>query len=314
MTTQGEEKRGADSSPESAHEGSGDVRHSDQDPLKRERQLQKHGPVLAIGGHEDKGVNGEILQCFVELAGGKQARVVLVPTASSEPEEMAEEYEKAFKKLGVSTIDVLDIRNRSDANSEGAVEKIRKSTGVFVTGGDQSRLVEMIIGTRVMDTLRVRNAEGMIIAGTSAGASLVAQHMMLGGSGVGGDSGDSAARKAMVEVVGGLGLLPNVIIDQHFSERGRMGRLLAAFARNPGLVGIGLDENTAVLVQPDGVLETLGEGMVTIIDGRATVSDYFDREPGEVLTIVDCSLHVLGPGRKFDLIAHAPISHFKGAE
>ncbi len=138
--------------------------------------------------------------------------------------------------------------------------------------------------------------------------------MILGGSGIGRDSGDSAARKSMIEVVGGLGLLPVVIIDQHFSQRGHMGRLLLAFAGNPGLVGIRLDENTAVFVQSNGILETLGEGMVTLINGRNTVSNYFDRKPGDVLTIINSSLHVFGPGQKFDLVAHVPIGAFKGIQ
>lgn len=285
-----------------------------QDGLRKERQLLTHGPVLAIGGHEDKTVNGEILQQFIHRAGGNQARVVLIPAASDEPEEMAAEYEKVFTKAGAASVETLDLPNREAANAQQSVETIEAATGVFVTGGDQARLVERIIGTRVMNALRVRNAEGAIVAGTSAGASLVATHMLLGGTDLTEDSGDSAARKMMVEVVAGLGLLPDVIIDQHFSQRGRMGRLLAAFAANPGLIGIGLDENTAILVHDGGRLETLGNGMVTLVNGRDTVSDYFERQPGEVLTILHSSLHVLGPGRQFDLIAHTPLDTFVGLD
>ncbi|MGI8486544.1 MAG: cyanophycinase [Thermomicrobiales bacterium] len=190
----------------------------------------------------------------------------------------------------------------------------RNCSGIFVTGNDQARLVERMIGTQVMDTIRARNAEGVIVAGTSAEASLIAAHMLFGGCGIGGNSGDSAACKSMIEVVAGLGLLPNVVIDQHFSQRGRMGRLLSAFAGTPVLIGIGLDENTAVLVQNDGSLETLGERMEILINGRNTVSDYFNRKPGEVLTIINSNLHVLGPGRKLDLVAHAPIGAFKGTQ
>lgn len=118
----------------------------------------------------------------------------------------------------------------------------------------------------------------------------------------------------MIDVVGGLGLLPVVIIDQHFSQRGRMGRLLSVFAGNPSLIGIRFDENTAVFVQSNGILETLVEGMVTLINGRSTVSNYFDRKPGDVLTIINSSLPVFGPGQKFDLIAHVPIGAFKGTQ
>jgi len=263
--------------------------------------------VLAIGGAEDQTHDGEILAKFAELAGGSKARVVIIPTASSVPDEMAREYIDIFKKFDVTDPRVLDIQRREDANSPETVAPLTTATGIFITGGAQSRLVQLIIGTQVMDTIRLRNAEGAIVAGTSAGASLIPRQMLLGGTGVAGNSGDAAARKLMVEVVGGLGLLHDVIIDQHFSQRGRMGRLLSAFAANPGLVGIGLDENTAVLVHERGVFETLGEGMVTVIDGRSAVSDYFERDPGDVLTITNSSLHVLGPGRFFDLIAHRPV-------
>jgi cyanophycinase len=163
-----------------------------------------------------------------------------------------------------------------------------------------------------MEAIRYRNAEGAVVAGTSAGASLVASHMLLGGTGIGGNSNGAAARKALVEVVSGLGLLQDVIIDQHFSERGRMGRLLSVFAANPGLVAIGLDEDTAVRIDRDGVLETLGSGMVTVIDGRNATSDYFEREPGEVLTVVDSHVHALGPGRRFDLDARRPLDWPRG--
>ena len=143
----------------------------------------------------------------------------------------------------------------------------------------------------------------MIVAGTSAGASVVASHMLLGGTGVGGNSADAAAKKGMVEMVAGFGLLQDLIVDQHFSQRGRVGRLLSVLAANPGLLAIGLDEDTAVVVTRDGVLEALGSGMVTVIDGLHTTSDYFARRPGEVLTVVDSGLHVLGPGRRFDFDA-----------
>jgi cyanophycinase len=130
---------------------------------------------------------------------------------------------------------------------------------------------------------------------------------MSGGTGLAGDSNDAAARKGMVELVAGFGLLQDVIVDQHFSQRGRMGRLLSVFAANPGLLGIGLDEDTAVLIDRDGMLEVLGSNMVTIIDGRDATSDYYEREVGEVLTVVRSSLHVLGPGRRFNLNSRQPV-------
>jgi cyanophycinase len=158
-----------------------------------------------------------------------------------------------------------------------------------------------------MECIRMRNADGVIVAGTSAGASILSALMMAGGTGIGGDSNGAAARKGMVDTVAGFGLLQDIIIDQHFSQRGRMGRLLSVFAGTPGLIGIGLDEDTAVLIDREGTLETLGSDMVTIVDGRNTISDYFDRDNGEVLTITGSSLHVLADGRRFDLDARRVI-------
>jgi cyanophycinase len=260
---------------------------------------------MPIGGAEDKDGNGEgkeaILERFVELAGGDKARILVVPTASETPDEMIEDYKDAFGNLGVKSIDALDIREREDSNSDATLEKIEAATGIFITGGAQARLVEMLTGTLAMETIRRRNAEGIIVGGTSAGASILAAHVMLGGTGLAGDSGDAAARKHMVELVAGFGLLQDIIIDQHFSERGRMGRLLSVYAANPGLLSIGLDEDTAVVIDNEGMMEALGTGMVTLVNGRNAVSDYFDREVGEVLTVADSHLFVLGPGRRFDL-------------
>ncbi len=260
------------------------------------------GPVMPIGGAEERDGDGsdEILMRFVELAGGKDADILVIPTASEEQEETAKRYVNTFNKHGVKSVDVLEVRKRDDANTERVVNLTGKATGIFITGGAQSRLVELLIGTTTMQAIRQRNQEGVIVAGTSAGASILASHMMLGGTGLAGNSGDAAARKNMVEMVAGFGLLRDVIVDQHFSERGRMGRLLSIFAANPGLLSIGLDEDTAVLIT-DGMLETLGTGMVTFINGRDAKSDFFEREVGEVLTVADSHLTVLGPGRKFDL-------------
>jgi cyanophycinase len=261
------------------------------------------GPVMPIGGAEDKDGDGDeaVLRRFVELAGGKKAQIVVVPTASETPEEMGQQYIEVFGKLGAKAVDVLDIRDRDDANAEPAVELLDHASGIFITGGAQSRLVALLTGTLSMEAIRRRNAEGVVVAGTSAGASIVASHMMLGGTGLAGNSGSAAARKHMVELVAGFGLLQDIIVDQHFSERGRMGRLLSVYAANPGLLSIGLDEDTAVVIDREGMLEVLGSGMVTIVNGRNATSDYFEREVGEVLTVANSHLFVLGPGRRFDL-------------
>ncbi len=265
------------------------------------------GPVMPIGGAEDKGVGGEILDRFVALAGGDTARIAVIPTASEDPEEMGQQYVEIFGKAGAADVDWLRIGERSDANAGPALELLDQATGIFITGGDQARLVALMAGTEAMECIRRRNAEGVVVAGTSAGASIVGAHLMSGENMLPQNSNDAAARKGMVTLVAGFGLLQDVIIDQHFSERGRMGRLMTAYAANPGLLGIGLDEDTAVVIDREGTLEVLGASMVTIIDGRNAVSDYNEREVGEVLTVVDSHLFLLGPGRRFDLDARRPI-------
>jgi len=265
------------------------------------------GPVMPIGGAEDKSPGSDVLERFVALAGGEQARVAIIPTASEEAEEAGKRYVKVFGKMGVAEADWLRVERREDANADPALDLLRKATGIFITGGDQARLVALLAGTLVMECIRQRNAEGIVVAGTSAGASIVSAHLMSGGTGLAGPSNDAAARKGMVELVAGFGLLQDVIVDQHFSQRGRMGRLLATFAANPGLLGIGLDEDTAVLIDREGMLEVLGSNMVTIIDGRDATSDYYEREVGDVLTVVRSSLHVLGPGRRFNLSNRQPV-------
>ena len=269
----------------------------------------KQGPVMPIGGAEDKelGSEGEVLERFLELAGGSAARIVVIPTASRVAGEVGSDYQKIFGEMGASAVDVLQVEERLDANEPPALDLLGEATGIYISGGDQSRLVSLLAGTKTMEMIRMRNAEGIIVAGTSAGASVLASHMLVGGSGRAGKSGTAAARKGMVDMVAGFGLLQDMIIDQHFSQRGRMGRPLSAFAANPGLIGIGLDEDTAVEITQDGCLEVLGSGMVTIMDGRNSTSDYFQREDGEVLTVIDSSLYVLGPGRRFDLDSRRPV-------
>jgi cyanophycinase len=265
------------------------------------------GPVMPIGGAEETEPGGEVLGRFVDLAGGKNARIAIIPTASDDPQRSGEGYAKLFRELGAKKADWLRVEQRTDANAEEALALLREATGIYITGGDQARLVRLLVGTLVMECIRMRNADGVIVAGTSAGASILSALMMAGGTGIGGDSNGAAARKGMVDVVAGFGLLQDIIVDQHFSQRGRMGRLLSVFAGTPGLIGIGLDEDTAVLIDREGTLEALGSNMVTIVDGRDTVSDYFDRQNGEVLTITGSSLHVLADGRLFDLDARRAI-------
>jgi cyanophycinase len=264
---------------------------------------------MPIGGAEDKDNTGNetILARFLALAGGTSARIAVVPTASEDAAEAGERYVRVFGELGAAGADWVRVERRSDANGEAALRPLREASGIFVTGGDQATLVALLAGTEAMEAIRLRNAEGVVVAGTSAGASILPAHLMSGENFLPENSNDAAPRKGMVHLVAGFGLLQDVIVDQHFSQRGRLGRLMTAFAANPGLLGIGLDEDTAVLIDKDGMLEVLGSGVVTVVDGRNAVSDYYERGVGEVLTVVDSHLFLLGPGRRFDLDARRPI-------
>jgi cyanophycinase len=254
---------------------------------------------MPIGGAEERELGGEILERFLKMADGDKARIAVIPTASEEPRTSGENYVKLFSRMGAAQAAWMKIEKREDALGGPALDLIENASGIFITGGDQSRLVELLVGTHVREAIRAAHARGVVVAGTSAGASIVGGHMMVPG---GGATGETAARKGMVDTVTGFGLLQDVIVDQHFSERGRMGRLLAVFAANPGLLAVGLDEDTAVVIDGDGLLETLGSGMVTLLDGRTTVSDYYSRKDGEILSVTGSSLTVLGPGRHFDLV------------
>lgn len=254
----------------------------------------KRGMLLPIGGAEEKSVEGPIIQRFVEEAGGQRARIAIVPTASSLP-EAGENYRDLFGKMGVDSVEVVRVERREEANAQPALEPLQSATGIYIGGGAQAKLVTMLAGTLVMDCIRERHAAGAIVAGTSAGASIIGSHMMSGGESA------ETARKGMVEMVAGFGLLQDVIVDQHFSQRGRIGRLLVLFAANPGLLALGIDEDTGALISSDGTFEVIGTNSVIVLDGRHVVSNYFRQGQGEVVSVTGSSLHVLGPGCRFDL-------------
>jgi cyanophycinase len=248
------------------------------------------GRLLIIGGAEDRCCGAGLLERFVEASGGDQARIVLVTTASEEPEQVLADYDRVFRKLGVEHIAELRMRGRGDADGDHAADMLSKATGVFFTGGDQARL-RTLVGSRTNDLLAERLAEGLTIAGTSAGATAMGRTMILGG-----DGAEVAA--ATVRTGPGLGLLPRALIDMHFAERGRLPRLLSAVAQDPDHLGIGLDENTGILVGPTG-FEVFGTGVTTVVDAEdATVMHAAgDCDP---ITLFDVRLHLLPEGCLFD--------------
>jgi cyanophycinase len=254
------------------------------------------GRLLVIGGGEDRCCGAGVLERFVELSGGDQARITLVTTATGIPDEVHAEYEQVFRKLGVEQTRELRLRGRADADSDAAVAALRDSTGVFFSGGDQSRILALV-GSRANDILHEQLDRGLVVAGTSAGATAMGRTMILGGEG-------PEVSAATVRTGPGLGLAPRLLIDMHFAERGRLPRLLSAVALDPDHLGVGIDENTAILVEGD-TFEVLGTGVATVADGeRSTVVHAAgDCDP---ITLFDVRLHLMPAGCVFDIAARAP--------
>ncbi len=255
----------------------------------------ERGYIIAIGGAEEKLHNPEILDRFVDICGGKKARIAIIPTAS-ELEDTGRNYEKLFRRLGIRHAKVLQMLTRDDCHTDSFLDYIAKADGVFMTGGNQLRLSTTLGGTPVAQLIRRRNAGGMHVAGTSAGAAFMPEHMIAGG-----DEG-STPSPAMVTMAPGLGLTNSFIIDQHFHERDRLGRLLTALAYNPFAVGIGLDEDTAAFIRPGDDLEVVGSGGITIIDPKNLSFSSMDRaQRDDPLSLIDVKLHILIAGGRFDI-------------
>jgi len=260
------------------------------------------GYIIPIGGAEEKLHSSEILNRFIDLCGGLDARIGIIPTAS-ELEDTGRNYEKLFRKIGVKHAKVLPFITREDCQNGKDVDYIEKCDGVFMTGGNQLRLSTTLGGTRVAQVIRRRNAEGMHVAGTSAGAAFMPEHMIAGGS------EGSTPSPDMVTMAPGLGLTNAFIIDQHFRQRDRLGRLLTALAYNPFAIGIGLDEDTAAFIREGDEFEVVGSGGITVIDPTHLSYSSMDRASrGEPVSLIDIRLHILISGGRFDIAsreAHA---------
>ncbi|HSK92452.1 MAG TPA: cyanophycinase [Candidatus Angelobacter sp.] len=253
------------------------------------------GHLLLIGGAEDKLRQRQILTRFVSLAGGGDARVVVISTASSLGDEATELYLSLFRQMGIGDVRGMRPLVREDANDRRAVSALEDATGIFMTGGNQLRLSSVIGGTLLGKTMIERHREGAIIAGTSAGASAIASYMVAFGT-----SG-ATPKQRMTQMSAGLGLLPGALVDQHFEQRNRFGRLLALVAQSPALIGIGIDEDTAALVSPKGVLEVLGKGSVTILDPAHIQTDAYEVKRHRPIMVSGVMLHSLPSGYRFEL-------------
>lgn len=261
------------------------------------------GHLLVIGGAEDKYNERRILRKFLELAGGDDAEVLIVPVASDFPEFAADVYTQAFRNLGVTSPRVLRATSRQDVVQVDAGKLLDGITGIFMTGGDQMRLVSVLGGTKIAEKMRRMVREtGIVMAGTSAGAAAMSTSMIVRGEAT------SHPHKNAVKLSPGLGLLKNIIIDQHFTERGRISRLITAVSYNPYNLGIGIDENTAIILNGNGVLEVFGEGSATIVDGsQITFNEISEVHDNEAFSVCGIRFHILRDGLVYNYIDRHPI-------
>ena len=259
------------------------------------------GFIIPIGGAVSKRKNPIILEKFVKLCGGDKAVITVIPTATK-LEENGEIFTNLFTEMGASDVFSIDIKKRSDCSNENYLSKLMKSTGVFISGGNQLRLSTILGGTPVAKAIRRLNADGVHIAGTSAGAAIMPEHMISGGR-----SGGTPTPKS-VSLSPGLGLTNSVVIDQHFRQRDRLGRLLAAIAYSPFLTGVGIDENTAIFIDPDNTFSVEGSGAVTIVDpSKMNATSASTAGRNDAINITDITLHILASGSNYDLNSHTAL-------
>jgi cyanophycinase len=253
---------------------------------------RRAGHLVIIGGNEDRQHDKLVLRRFVELTRRGDPRIVMLMVEGLEPEGLHGLYERAFSELGVSQCVGLELASREQANDPRTADRLLSADGIFITGNDPKRLLAVLGGTAVHRALHQAFSErGICIGGTSAGASALAQHVMQEGS----------------HLAAGLGLLQRVVIDQHFSERQRLGRLLQVVAQNPTLVGVGIDEDTALVVEPCGGIEAVGDGAVTLLDGRGMSSNFLPGAEADALELIDVKLHLLPAGARYSCNLAGPV-------
>ncbi|RDZ27146.1 cyanophycinase [Lysobacter silvisoli] len=256
---------------------------------------EQRGWIVPIGGAEDKEHDTAILRRFLKLSGGSSADLVVIPTASRLA-DTGDRYEKLFLELGAAQVEVMDFDTRRDCHEPGRVQRLERASGIFFTGGNQLRISTMLGGTPVAQAIRARNAQGVTVGGTSAGASILSEHMIA--YGVEGAS----PRADSVRLAPGLGLTNRVVIDQHFRQRDRLGRLVASLAYNPFAVGIGLDEDTAAFISPDNTIEVEGSGSVTVVDADdLQFSSMHLVGENEPVCLLGLGVHILTKGATFNL-------------
>jgi cyanophycinase len=260
------------------------------------------GCLMLIGGHEDIDDRCELLKLLIQLSGAAEGELVICTAATEQQETTARRYRDVFRRLGVSELSILCLRDRSDADDTSNHRMLQRAACLFFTGGDQVRITSLLGGSRLDELMHRCYRKGMMVAGTSAGASVMSDAMMVSGR------GDDAPRTGMANIAPGFGFLEGIIVDQHFDQRGRIGRLLAALAQNPKTLGVGIDEDTALLVEGGRQCRVLGSQTVTLIDSRRSGhSNVSERQPSAPLAFTDIVVHVLPEGYGFSLDTREPI-------
>lgn len=261
------------------------------------------GRLVIIGGHEDRDPEGErvILKEVASAASKSNNCLVLITVATEMPTQVAAEYEAAFRSLDIE-MEALDIRSREDACDEENVRKIEKAAVIFFTGGDQLRITSQIGDSPSFRCIRERYRAGATVVGTSAGAAAMSGTMIINGA------SDASFRIGALDMAPGLDFLPNSVVDSHFAERGRIGRLMGAVAQNPRNLGLGIDEDTAIVVEREKRFRVIGSGAVYVVDGATIAySNMAEQRADDIVTIHDARVHILGKGSAFDLIERRPI-------
>jgi cyanophycinase len=262
------------------------------------------GTLVAIGGHEDRVGDKHILRAVADRL-GRDGKIVVCTVATEEPHELWEEYESAFRSLDVPHVYRLDIESREDASSERAMRILEGASGVFFTGGDQLKITSQIGDTATCARVREIFEQGGVVAGTSAGASVMSETMLVTNNS---DAPDRTASALLMAP--GLGFASDMLIDQHFSERGRMARLIGAISQNPHVLGVGIDEDTALILEHERDFRVLGAGGVFVVDASKTTRSSIGEEKAErTLSTFGIAVHMLSQGDRFDLSTRTPSAH-----
>lgn len=257
---------------------------------------KKQGRLVIIGGAEDRKQDRIVLRKFLELCGGPNAKIRFITAASSVPDAVWASYQAVFQDLGALDCEVVPLLTRDDASKPEVVSQLAEAEGIFITGGDQSRLMQCLWESPAAQAMhRAFHLHGACMGGTSAGAAVMSRHMLAEGTPT------PSPQKDMVQMDIGLSFMPNAIVDQHFSQRHRLSRLLAALAQRPDLLGVGIDEDTALVIEPNISVEVVGRGSVTLVDPRRIRSNFDTAEGGDKLEMLGLQVHLIPAGNRYAL-------------